>query len=746
MKAKLKFDTAVIKNFFSDHWEKFIVAGSIIVLLVFIVSAFKRETLPSNLQPNQILAKTSSLELTIRDSQWVEPTDLKPTEVPGAIAPLPAAQLSEFPPFIQGENRVFEDPNKRTDPTLLPVVALQATGRRGGLATGGSGAGIGVGGGPIGPRQMIDQSGPQPGPRSHSGPASGPAPSPAAPTPRSTRGRVVAAAPAPAVQPKTSARTLPGQQLPLASETGPASIPAGFELPGAQGGGSAESRHFVIVTGAIPVLDQLKEYDRRFSHARHGEAENAANLNGPGRGPSVNQDVPLYVWWRLERIDLTNGEEKTVIDYGNMEQVRLDVQDKSIGLDLMKKSLKPSNMVVRLNKDHDEWQGSGAEVVPDAYLADPWLSWPLPPILLRDWGREATNPKIPLTPPEATDTPDATTPSAEPGATKPADSADPFSKPAGDDRPATSQRAVPFARSGPAPSSGYSGRGVGGFQPRGRDRWARGPAQAPATIGRPLDADAPQVPYKLFRFVDFDVVPGHSYQYRVQLVLKNPNFGLASELLATPNATPIPYRETPWSEASGAATVPLDTQLVAETVERPKRGDPKAKAGVLQWDKKDSVELIATADLELGAIANFIQRKLTGVVDPVNRAIRDFTADFVSDGALLDLHGGGDEKAGIDAGGPGEMLFLVVGRDGKADQLVVVNQALDKPLIDGWDKTHKVPPELMNATDSSPGFLGSRGPASSGPAPLGGLLPGARGPTSSREPKTPAPKSAVPGK
>src|SRR5258708_39955929 len=88
--------------------------------------------------------------------------------------------------------------------------------------------------------------------------------------------------PAPAVQPRSPARPLLGQQQPLAGETGSASIPAGFELPGAPGSGSAESRHFVIVTGAIPVLDQLKEYDRRFSHARHGEAENV-NFNGPMR-------------------------------------------------------------------------------------------------------------------------------------------------------------------------------------------------------------------------------------------------------------------------------------------------------------------------------------------------------------------------------------------------------------------------------------------------------------------------------
>src|SRR5260221_14192513 len=127
MKAKLKFDTAVIKNFFSDHWEKFIVAGSIVALLVFIVMAFKRETLPSNLQPNQLTLRTDSLKRTTDTNEWVEPTDssLKSAEVPGAIAPLPAEWYGDIPPFIQ-PSRAFDDPNKPTDPPLLPVLAIQA--------------------------------------------------------------------------------------------------------------------------------------------------------------------------------------------------------------------------------------------------------------------------------------------------------------------------------------------------------------------------------------------------------------------------------------------------------------------------------------------------------------------------------------------------------------------------------------------------------------------------------------------
>jgi hypothetical protein len=733
MKAKLKFDTAVIKNFFADHWEKFVVAGSVIALFFFIVSVFKRETLPTNLQPPAIATRTGEARTAVEISPFVESAELKPTAVSGVITPLPVAKLSDFPPYINSDGHVFEDPNKRTDPTLFAVLALQVTAGHGALATGGGGPGAG----PLGaaPPAIIPSRRRDPSAPAVAAPAA--APDPAARTTRG-RGRGVPPAAAPGALPGRLFNGAPS----LAAEPGNAPIPAGFELPGPPSeGGSADPRVFVVVTGAVPVEQQQKEYDRRFSHARHSGGDGGSGSGGPFRGPQAGSgDVPQYVWWRLERTDLTNGEEKTVIDYGDMDQIRADVKDATIGINLMKKSLKPSNMFQRLDKDHDEWQGAGGEVVPGDYLGDPWLCWPLPPILLRDWGREATNPKIPLVPPQAADSPDAATPTTEPGAAKPGD--DPFAKSAGDDRPTASPRSVPFAgrsRRGFDPSAPTNGPRVNSFMPRGRDPSApRDGRGGQPVINRPADADAPQVPFKLFRFVDFEVEPGHSYQYRVQLVLRNPNFGLASELLATPTPKPDPYRDTPWSEASLPTTVPLDAQLVVEAVDRAKSGEPKAKAGVLQWDKKDSLELLVKVDLELGAVANFIQKKLVAVVDPVKSVVRDVTADFVSNGALLDVHGGDDKKGAVDSGGPGEMLFLVAGRDGKPDQLVVVNQAIDKPLIDGWEKTHKVPPGFENAGDTSvlPGRTGPRDTSAPVVPPSGGLI-GPRGQANPRDTKTP---------
>ena len=186
-------------------------------------------------------------------------------------------------------------------------------------------------------------------------------------------------------------------------------------------------------------------------------------------------------------------------------------------------------------------------------------------------------------------------------------------------------------------------------------------------------------------------------------MLRNPNFGQPPELLANPQPKPLPYADTPWSEMSAPTTVPALTKVIVETIERPKKGEPKAKAGVLAWIKKDpsgnstGVELLAKSELNLGDVANFIQKKISAVIDPVNRSVHDFTADFVSNAALVDMHGGGDEKTSPDGGGQGELLVLVVGRNGAPDQLAVVNQTVDKFALDAWAKTHIVPKEILDA-------------------------------------------------
>jgi hypothetical protein len=724
MKAKIKFDTAVIKNFFTDHIEK-IVAGICVIFMLFLITTiFKRETLPSNLQAPQIASETSNVRTTVETAPYQETGDLKPIEVPGAVAELPVNQLDEVPAFVRA-GAPLSDPVKRSDPTYFPVLAPQVTSFVFAMSTNAASGTAATSVAPVAPA-INRRPGASRAPVLDTKPGGATAPGAA-----TRKGRV--AHPGTETTPSTSSGLPGSRSAPADVATDPlntTSIPSAMPLPGPLGTGAAEVRPFNIITAAIPVEMQQKEYDRKFSHARH------ADMEADPRSRVAQQqmtDLPQYIWWRLERIDLTHGSEKTVLDYGDVASIVTDRKSETIGADLVMKTLKPTGRFVKLNADVAQWGGVGAEVVPSAYHADTWLTWPLPPMLLHDWGREATHSKIPLVEPKANETPDGANPAepgAEPGKSKSKDNDNPF-----DDK-SLSADATPSPRAmSPAQPSFMNGTGIGRTS---RDFSRRNPRGMGFNQGNPRNfipgaqqsqyPDAPQVPYKLFRFTDFDVEPGHTYQYRIQLVLRNPNFGQPPELLAKPQPKPLPYADTPWSELSAPSTVPVLNKVIVESVERPKKGEPKAKAGVLGWIKKDPVsgteteanQLLAKSELNLGDVANFIQKKIQAVIDPVKWNVHDFTVDLISNAALVDMHGGGDDKTSPDGGGQGELLVLIVGRNGEPDRLAVVNQAMDKLALDAWTKTHIVPKEIADAEaennvpvrgalgTSSPGGLLSR--------------------------------------
>ncbi len=330
--------------------------------------------------------------------------------VSSKTAPIPGVVFdSVIVPMIDPD-KVFDDPNKRTDPTLFPVQNLQAIGMDGAIELGGNGPEVravprGVGRQvpiPGRGRQLADPSAPMRS-RDTSAPTitrDSSAPSrgghAVAPPGQSSAGRPLAGA-------ATPSKGLPGL-TPLTGTPGEADVenekplPDGMELPGPPAmGGTVEARPFVMVTGAIPFEKQLREYEMRFAHAQKGEA--GANQNRMIQ--QDDRDVPKYVWWRLERVDLASGEEKTVIDFGDLDQILLDVQE--YGGASVNKGIHPTAARKRLLADMKTWQNNPGEVVPPEYMDAVWLTWPLPPILLHDWGHEATNPLIPLTSPQAAD-------------------------------------------------------------------------------------------------------------------------------------------------------------------------------------------------------------------------------------------------------------------------------------------------------------------------------------------------------
>jgi hypothetical protein len=89
----------------------------------------------------------------------------------------------------------------------------------------------------------------------------------------------------------------------------------------------------------------------------------------------------------------------------------------------------------------------------------------------------------------------------------------------------------------------------------------------------------------LFRFLDFQIVPGNAYRYRARLVLTNPNFQRdASELLDV-TSREGQFRETEWSAPSTPAMVQDNVEFYVDKLKASKN-ETTASIDVYQWMKE----------------------------------------------------------------------------------------------------------------------------------------------------------------
>jgi len=719
MKAKLKFDTAKLKEFSIAHGEKFAIVAVLALLVMFSLSAVGRETLPDKLSPKEISDKSDRVGINV-----VKYTDVPP-EVDVVVPPninakvvAPVEKLVD-PPFIVP---VFNDPVKRADPKLYAVSELRVTPFRGAVGIAPEGAAPGLQGRP--PVR------PLPGllPPSKGGGLLAPPPRGKTPTPPAKAGTPglgggltapkagrPGTRPAPTPPPTGTHGGLLGGDAAL----GPRAISSNMQLPGPQSSGAAEGHHGVLVTAVVPYGLQQKEYDAKFEHARK-----AAEAAGPGEHTRASLpggvDAPIYMWCKVERTDTTTGDVK-LIDFGDGVQVKQDwhsadmADEKQIEfvhrligqeIDVSGPHIKACNTLVG---EPARWSPQMPELADPLCLGPAWLTWPLPPVLLRDWGREAVHfPQIPYAPDQL-----------DPGS--PASPDDKKNDPDFGDSATAPGRVPRVPQPGMMPRHGIPGKGMG---PR------------PGMVPGGGDAAVKTIQYQLFRFVDLDVQPRHVYQYKVQLLLRNPNFGLDPELLAKPDPNAPIYRETPWSEKSPLAMVPADEEVLAAGVHRPHRGEPRPKLDVLIWDQADALELLLEMakdpDLgDLGMVFNFAKKTLKDIVDPVSRSVHDVTTDLRANTALLDFRGDEEKLPGTEkpaATDPSEMLLLVDVDQPEKMHLAVVNQAIDERTVDDWTATHKEP--AGGAAAAAPG-LGPLGPAPGGRP----VIPPGRPPTSRTPPR-----------
>jgi hypothetical protein len=240
---------------------------------------------------------------------------------------------------------------------------------------------------------------------------------------------------------------------------------------GGMGTGQYEGIYFVAVTALVPFREQLKAYQSSLMHA-------------PGYDP--RRDTPRYVNWTLERTEATAGEAepkwKVIASFA--EQAMRDGRPGPGG---DQDRFRPSN------RSDDE--------ALDPIFTHEVLTSAVPPlVVMRNESYLMVHDKIR----ELSELEQAKRKERESRAQGP-----------GRGGPEFNQRTSRFEGSRDAgPDMGGPDGDLGS-----RGQWGR---SDPNDVSGNLNPD--EVPeFKMFRYVDRDVEPGKSYQYRLALVLEDPN-------------------------------------------------------------------------------------------------------------------------------------------------------------------------------------------------------------------------------
>ncbi len=170
----------------------------------------------------------------------------------------------------------------------------------------------------------------------------------------------------------------------------------------------------------------------------------------------------------------------------------------------------------------------------------------------------------------------------------------------------------------------------------------------------------------LFRYLDFDVEPGNAYRYRVQLILKNPNYERSIVDLVDPASAAGETRKTPVSAPSSAIYVRDDTKFFLTKIKPANgRNDASATIDVFQWSAETGMTMYTEEklkDLEAGqfvAAFTHVETKTRGrganakttttvkggleleVLRPANETFKvEPNVNFVTSDTLVDIASG----------------------------------------------------------------------------------------------------------
>jgi hypothetical protein len=312
---------------------------------------------------------------------------------------------------------------------------------------------------------------------------------------------------------------------------------------GRGGAGNAENskgERWAVITGLIPIKQQLDAYINAFSGSVL---------------PDSARDMPAYFLYKIERAEVVDGK-----------------QGKWVDIDPVKQWVEKQT----------QWQSFGVDPVDPTFLAPAMgfpMAYPLPPVTKKFTENVVHEPEIPM----LSDTQAEMLRQAEVEQKKMMDDLMKFDADA-------LRKGNPFANE--------------------RDN-----VNNPRKNNNDPNVKPVVVTDYLFRFLDFSVLPGKTYQYRVQLELLNPNYELQAQFLEKEELAKEKYLITAFSSPSNSITIPLESRVLATNTTpasvRNPWDEPFAKITAVYFDLQDGSEWYVEKDrVYRGTVCNFAKQEV----------------------------------------------------------------------------------------------------------------------------------------
>lgn len=331
-------------------------------------------------------------------------------------------------------------------------------------------------------------------------------------------------------------------------------------------------KRWAVVTGLIPIKDQLNIYVEAYSSSVY---------------PDPLRDMPLYWLYEVERAEILPGVSDEELQWAKID------------------------FIPTFRKDTNTWGTFSMDPVDPNYLAPTMpgsfpMAYPLPPVE-RPFGEEVVHPPVI---PMLTESQIKAMKEVEKYQER-------MDQLINDIREEDYLEQDPFGGATGMGGGGMpSGMGMGGEMGGGMEggMMGRPGGMGGGNVGgnvtstrrlrQAMEASEEikniEVTDYLYRFFDFNVEPGKTYRYRVRLYLANPNFQLPPNVLVDEDLAKNRHVVTEYSEPSNRVTIPLESRILATTVNAsPPRTpwiEPSANVMAVHFEVEDGSEWCVDLD------------------------------------------------------------------------------------------------------------------------------------------------------